>query len=376
MKDDSVDNSVEDSSVDPRMEPSMDPSMEPGTRSIAVRLAPHAVRLAALWILAGAASKMFTGTPAELPAPLLALDIDPVAIIVAGVAVEAAVGLIAFFTPRVGAIGVIVLLSFFAALLLGHIGEGAETCGCFGGAMKVPAGVMLAADVAFLALASASSLRAGMLSPAAIRAAIGPFAIVVMLVAIGVGAYTANFTNSRLEAMLATTRPQPSPSAPDATAANISKPAPQPAVEWKLPDTIPEQVLLRPSQWMNKPLADTPLGAWVDTSKFPRTATLVFFYKSCNHCAALLAELAAKQAANPSIAPKYVLVQLPTPPAYKGKLFVDKVPEHELWVELPSVVKAYVMTPPWLVDIDGGKVVRVERIPWPGEKDPKPAAPK
>ena len=362
---------MEDAPVDT---PIADSTVHPIAQSIAGRLAPHAVRLAALWVLAGAASKMFTGTPAELPAPLLALDIDPVAIIVTGVAVEAAIGLIALVTPRVGAIGVIVLLSFFAALLLGHIGEGAETCGCFGGAMKIPAGVMLATDVAFLALASASALRAGMLKPAAIRAAIGPFAVIVMLAGLGVGAYAGNFTNTRLEAMLATTRPQPATPAPDATATKSSEPAPAPA--WKLPDTSPEQVLLRPSQWMNKPLAGTPLGTWVDTSKFPKTATLVFFYKSCNHCAALLADLAAKQAANPSVAPKYVLVQLPTPPAYKGKLFVDKVPEHELWVELPSVVKAYVMTPPWLVDIDGGKVVRVERIPWPGEKDPKPAAPK
>jgi len=282
---------VRDASVDSSTE---DSTAHPIARSIAQRLAPHAVRLAALWVLAGAASKMFTGTPAELPAPLLALDIDPVAIIVAGVAVEAAIGLIALVTPRVGAIGVIVLLSFFAALLLGHIGEGAETCGCFGGAMKVPASVMLATDVAFLALASASALRAGMLKPAAIRAAIGPFAVIVMLVGLGVGAYAGNFTNTRLEAMLATTRPQPATPAPDATATKSSEPAPAPA--WKLPDTIPEQVLLRPSQWMNKPLADTPLGTWVDTSKFPKTATLVFFYKSCNHCAALLADLAAKAA--------------------------------------------------------------------------------
>ena len=306
---------------------------------------------------------MFTGTPAELPAPLLALDIDPAAIIIAGVAVETVVGLVALVTPRVGALGVIVLLSFFAALLLGHIGEGADTCGCFGGAMQVPAGVMLAADVAFLSFASATALRAGILKPAAIRAATGPLAIIATVAGLGLGAYAANFTSDRLDRVLALTRPRVATESTPAAQAPETKPA------WKLPDAIPEQVLLRPSQWMNKPIGETPLGTWVDTSKFPKKATLVFFYKSCNHCAALLSDLAAKQAENPSIAPKYVLVQLPTPPAYKGRLFVDKVPEHELWVELPSVVKAYVMTPPWLVDIDDGKVVRVERIPWPGEKN-------
>ena len=46
--------------------------------------APHAVRLAALWVLAGCASKAVSGMPTDLPYFFANLEIDPTSVIVAG----------------------------------------------------------------------------------------------------------------------------------------------------------------------------------------------------------------------------------------------------------------------------------------------------
>ncbi len=308
--------------------------------------APHAVRLAALWVLAGAASKTVSGMPTDLPYFFATSDFDPIAVVVLGVFAETALATLALIAPRVGRIPIAALLTLFAVLLVHHVANTDASCGCFGGA-QIPAPVMLATDLAFLALVG-WTFRKEPPRASAPRVLAGVFAGLL------VGAGAAAFTDNRLERAVGGSVP----TAEGAAAA--------PA--WRMPTELPDQVLLRPLTWIGKPLAQTPLGTWVDTAPFPAKARLIFFYKSCNHCAALLKELAEKQAADPASAPNYVLVQLPTPAAYTGKLFVETVPEHALWVELPSVIKAYVMTPPWIVDVDGGKVVRAERVPWPGEK--------
>jgi hypothetical protein len=46
-----------------------------------------------------------------------------------------------------------------------------------------------------------------------------------------------------------------------------------------MPEEILVQVLLRPSQWIEKSLAQTELGRWADTSLFSPDAT-VFSYLS------------------------------------------------------------------------------------------------
>jgi hypothetical protein len=292
-----------------------------------------------------------------------------VGVIVLGVFVEIAIAVLALVAPRAARVPLALLVLGFIALLVHHVSHTDATCGCFGGA-QIPASVMLGADIACVALLAWTFAKPPAAQPVR-RALAGALAGLVL------GGAAAAFAHARLSHAISDSAPQkqsahsaqPTPTPPDAVP-SIPNPVPAPPIAWRMPSEIPEQVLLRPLQWMGKPIGDTPLGTWVDTSGFPAKARLVFFYKSCNHCAALLKELAEKQAADPASAPTYVLVQLPTPAAYKGKLFVDTVPKHALWVELPSVIKAYVMTPPWLVDIDGGKVVHAERIPWPGEKGP------
>ena len=293
--------------------------------------------------------------PTDLPWIFQSSDsLDPQVVITLGVLVEVAVAILALAAPSIGRYPLAALLALFAAILGHHMANTDASCGCFGGA-NIPASAMLIADLVFLAV-TAWSLRVPMTRPSAARLATAAAAAVLL-------AGTASWlTNERIGRALGGVTPEANSVTPAANSTTPSAPA------WSMPTAIPEQVLLRPLQWIGKPLADTPLGTWVDTSPFPADARMVFFYKSCNHCADLLARLAAEQAAAPASAPTYVLVQLPTPPAYKGRLFVETVPAHAAWVELPAVVKAYVMTPPWIVDVKDRRVVAAERIPWPGEK--------
>ena len=96
------------------------------------------VRIAGLWVFAGALTKTFVGLPGDLPSPILQLDFDPLKVLVIAVAVETAVGLLAILAPRRGWIPMAALLGLFALVLGLHIRSGAESCGCFGGALPVP----------------------------------------------------------------------------------------------------------------------------------------------------------------------------------------------------------------------------------------------
>lgn len=368
--------------------PASGAAVAPGRAAIA---GPWIVRIAALWVLAGAVAKALTGTPAELPSPILALDVDPFVVIATAVVVETLVAIVALASPRRGWLPLAFLLGVFITVLVLHIRGGGEHCGCFGGAMAVPAWVMLAIDGMFLAgvivaaiaargrgessrpewpqrlaLATSMGLAAGL--------ALGWYASARLVPLRPRETQTAGATasapiagSSRAATPVAIV-PVASPTGSAAPSAPQPNPPPseQPAIAWRMPQVIPDQVILRPLQWVGKRLADTELGRWTDTSAFPHDATLIIYYLSCNHCAAHLRELADQQDASPDAAPNYVLVQLPTPSAYTGRLFVDRMPRGVRAV-LPDQVKAYVITPPWDVFISGGVVSGAERIKWSGE---------
>ncbi len=306
------------------------------------------VRIAAVWVLAGALAKTFTGLPGDLPAPILQLNIDPLLVITVAVGVESFVALLALIAPRYGTIPLAALLALFSAILILHVQGGAENCGCFGGALPLPGWVMLSMDILLLSLAVIGAAHArGLFAPRRINAALAATALISIALAMA--------TESRLSAF------QPREAAPPRSHAPATFAVHPAAPEWKLPTDFPPQVLLRPLQWIGKPLQATELGRWTDTSKFPDECTLLIYYLSCNHCAAHLKQLAEQQRADPSRAPAFVMVQLPTPAGYTGRTFVQELPTG-LRVELPSAVKAWVITPPWDVFVSGGVVVRAQSV--------------
>ncbi len=331
------------------------------------------IRLAGAWLLVGSIAKTFVGTPAELPQPILASDLDPLLVIVVAIVIESFAGIVALIAPRVGWMLVMPILVGFLTLLTLHVRSGAGTCGCFGGSLAIPAWLVLTVDGALLAGTLFTVARAGLWRRATLASAL-PTAVVSavlgMVTAMASGWYgdhrLAAFRGAESRAAMVT----PSPSIELTTPIEVplvSAPTPP---SWRLPDSLPETVLLRPIQWINKPLAATELGRWTDTSAFPRDATLILYYLSCNHCADHLRDLAERQAAQPASSPTYVLVQLPTPVAYTGTLFVDRLPTHAAQVVLPQLSKGWVITPPWDVTIKNGVVVKAERVLWSGEKKP------
>ena len=315
------------------------------------------VRLAAAWIGLGAVLKTFSGLPGDLPAPVLALDLDPILVVTVAAGVETLVAVVALAAPQIGWWPVAALLALFTSILAGHWWQGGGSCGCFGTALILPAWLMIAIDVGLLAgtIVAARAARGSMS---------GPSSRTGVKVACGLGLVLAIAAAAIADRRLESVRPVESIAAvvpPDLTAS-------APPRAWSMPTDLPAQVLLRPSQWIGKPLADTEFGRWVDTSGFPADGRMILYYESCNHCADHLRSLADGQEADPAAAPAFILAQIPTPKAYTGRLFVDRVPKAAVHVTLPDAVGAYVITPPWDVFLEGGRVVRAERVKWSGEK--------
>lgn len=149
-----------------------------------------------LYICAGALLKFFTGSPAELPDPLLRIfatatigertalvphNMDRLFVAVVGAELLLAATMVlhrSLARPLA-----IALLAVFAAILLAQLAAGQETCGCFG-RVKPPTGLMLVIDVSLLALTlllprrrpnpPMSGGRWALLFGAAILAAVGP----------------------------------------------------------------------------------------------------------------------------------------------------------------------------------------------------------
>jgi hypothetical protein len=312
--------------------------------------------MAGAWIALGGILKTASGLPSDLPVPILALDLDPLLVLTLAAAVELLVGTLAIVAPRLGWLPTAGLLGLFIAILAGHWWQGGESCGCFGTAVALPPWVMLAVDALLLGgtLAAVRSQRCLSKTTGLSKTGLSTLDAPAKL-ALGLGlalAVTAAFLTDRRLAALR----------PVETLAGAT-----PARAWSMPAALPEQVILRPSQWIGRPLADTEFGRWVDVSGFPADGRMILYYESCNHCADHLRELAAAQAADPADATNYLLAQMPTPKGYTGRLHVDRVPKAAAHVVLPELAKGYVITPPWDVFLAGGRVVRAERVKRSGE---------
>ena len=260
-------------------------STAPPARSVAAPWAPWAIRLAALWLLAGAVAKALTGTPSELPAPILDSGLDPFHVIATAVVVETAVAGVALMRPRLGWLPLVGTLITFAVILVLHLRSGADHCGCFGGAVPIPAWIMLAIDgsLAVIVAAAAFASRSDATYAADARSPTPSFALAVAIAcALGLGW----FADARLRPLhpieerivagppappldgperrdppAATSTATPAPAAagqhvpptdPVRTPAPAAPAAPKP---WALPDPLPSEVILRPILWLNKPLA-------------------------------------------------------------------------------------------------------------------------
>ncbi len=115
-------------------------------------LVPLFPRLAAVWVLFGAALKLTTGSPADLPALVRGLPLDDVLTYRAVLSIEFFVGTLALLAPRRAWPLLAALLLGFALVLTDHLRGGAASCGCLGPRFTIPTPLMLGIDLVMLGL--------------------------------------------------------------------------------------------------------------------------------------------------------------------------------------------------------------------------------
>ena len=295
------------------------------------RHAASIVRLAALWILAGALYKLFAGSPGALPGNVRELAFGAETNFKVAIAGELAAGTLGLLLPWFGWLPLAGALGLFIAVLVDLVRLGAENCGCFGDHGPPPE-VMLAIDAALLVAMLAAR-------PWRIPRGAADGRALVLWFPLALVAVAAPFLKFRPTGNLAPAQ------VVNETGELVW--APPPAESW------PPYVAPNVREWIGKPLAQTELGVWFDTSLWPPDATCILWRQSCSHCAAHLRELA--QADDGSTF--YVLVRIPgdegEAPAVDLRPMV--LPEYDLVWPGPELI----VTPPIELAIEGGVVSAV-----------------
>ena len=148
----------------------MTPSERGGT------LPPLIVRLAGLWILAGALFKLLQGTPNDLPQIVRDFPLELGLTYKLAITLELCVAFVALLRPRWAWLLLCLVFLLFDAVLMTQIVGGAASCGCFGSQISIAPGTMLAIDTALLiglvVTKPWSSLRTGGPNPLVITTAL------------------------------------------------------------------------------------------------------------------------------------------------------------------------------------------------------------
>lgn len=290
------------------------------------RLAPLSVRLAALWVLAVSAIKLFLGDPGSLPEPFRTHFLGPDLNFRLSISVEFAVAALALLHPRWGFLALCTLMGVFVPVLVYLLATGAESCGCFGGALKFPPAAMLAVDGSLLAFMLATRpLRSIAPRPAPKLALAASFAVAAALPWLVV------------------------PRAPTAPVESAQG-------GWRLPQVLPRYAVLRPAEWEGQPIERSELAVWMDVAQHSPDATWILYRINCPHCAELLQRLAAEYPTDPK---PYVLVAF-REPRDEAERVVHVLPPGEQ-VDLTDSV-AWQIETPWTLLLEGGLVRRAQFV--------------
>jgi hypothetical protein len=279
-------------------------------------LTPLVVRLAVLWVAAGALFKLFAGTPADLPPVVrqspLGLDLT----FKLAIGIELAITLAALLNPRLAWSAVVALFLVFEGVLIAVAMEGAESCGCFGSSIAIPPTVMMAVDGVLLLAILASrpwKSEAKALLPL-------PGLVVTTLVSM-----LAPFFIIGTQELQST--PSEEGSAPNTEVQTL------------------RYVELHMDTWEGQMIYDTELatllGPAIDT--VPIDGTAVIYRATCDHCAMHLEELAMSDDGSRPI----ILIRIPDDSATEENTVVRTVPVggHVTQLTLPEGPQYLVETP-------------------------------
>lgn len=287
-------------------------------------LARWALRLAALWLAAGAVAKLFFGTPALLPAVIrehtpLSLDLTYTLVI----GIEFALVALCLLRPRQAWPLMVALFAFFEFVLTTQLAAGATNCGCFGDGLHVPPALMIAVDSALLLFLLATKPWV------ALRARGAGIGIVL-------GACLLAFA---LPPVWIRVRQHEGPVTPPGT----GTPGPVKQPDW---------LTLDPAKWIGKSVYEIEeLAKWVPAEKLPTDGQIVLWRQGCTHCAEHLRAMANGDKGDHPI----LLLQIQDDE--KDSRAVDAMPAgaHVTTAEFPKGMQVVLETP-WDITVAGGNV--------------------
>ncbi len=332
-----------------------------------------ALRVAAAWLMAGAAFKLFSGNPNFMP-PLVRV-ITPFTLVLTyhlAISIELVLVSLALLKPRIAWAPIAALFVFFLVLLVDMLMKGQASCGCFGESFEMPPAVMLAIDGIVLAGVLATRPWSSLSGPGAPWAVVGTAIVVAIAlpwlvigdhggsvapVAGGNGAQQSS--GSQASTPGSATHPgsgtqsngsqstTPAPSGTPTTGTTKTPPPPTDSSQkiW---------IELHPEKWAGKTIYDVAeLTKYVSTDTIPSDGRIVFWRQGCTHCADHLRELA-----NETITEPLLLVQVPDD--LKDARAVDAMPSGANVTELslPAGTVGLFETP-FEVRIEGGVVKKV-----------------
>lgn len=294
-----------------------------------VRLAPLAVRLAALWLLAGALAKLFLGTPKDLPDPVRHLS--PFAwgtTFYLVIAVELTLVTLAALRPKLAWLPLVALFVFFEGLLIYLSSLGAESCGCMGATITIPPWVMMTIDGVLLAFVIVTQPWRAFGAERSSRTG-------VVLLAAGIAVAWI---------------------APWIVIGGTTPPVPPVASGTKSPDAAaPRWIEFDLTSWQGRAIHDVAeFTHWVPPESIPTDGKIVFWRQGCDHCAKHLREMSNGDDGSQPV----LLVQARDD--LKATRAVDAMPQgaHVTSVALPENVECAFTTPVEL-RVAGGTVTAV-----------------
>jgi len=289
------------------------------------RLAPLAVRLASLWVLAGACYKLFGGSPNDLPPLVRSFFLGPDLTFRLAIAIELSIAFTALLRPRLGwwllALQFLVFLAILVQLML----SGESSCGCFGSKVTIAPITMFSIDATCLLAVLATRPWSG---PAERQA---PFALIPIAVAI---AWVAPFALIQ--------------SAPRDMVASVD----EATGEWRLPDPLPRYAPLDPDTWVGKDIHDTQLAVFMDVDAQILDGTWILYRVACEHCARYLRHLSDTY--DPAEGKFYTYVRLSEKGEEESREVDPMYLQYGMEALLPTL--EWVITPPWRLELEGGVV--------------------
>lgn len=299
-------------------------------KSAGTNLSRLTVYLAAAWLVAWAGLKLFAGNPQSLPQPVRDYSpFDPELTFRIAIALELSIFCLALLKPHLGWAPLAGLYAFFTALLVPMVVAGAETCGCGGGAIKMPPLVMLVVD---------SALLVGILATRPWSRLSGPGLSSLLLLAGVAVSWAAPWL------VIRSSSTTDGPIVVDATTGQVT------SAGAKL-----DYAFLDPATWKGQAIVDVAeLTRWIGPELLPVEGSIVFWRQSCPYCAQHLRELSSKDDGSR----QFLLVQ--PRDDLKNAREVDAMPQggHVTTFAFPENFEVAISTPLEVV-IQGGIVTAV-----------------